>query len=54
MIILGSASVLLICYKGYDRGDDITATIAGIFGLLICLFPTRYPAEPGLAAGIFQ
>lgn len=54
MIILGSASILLICYKGYDKGDDVTATIAGIFGLLICLFPTKYPDNPELAAGIFQ
>ena len=54
MIILGAASVLLICYKGYDRGDDITATIAGVFGLLICLFPTKYPDAPELTAGIFQ
>lgn len=54
MIILGSASILLICYKGYDKGDDITATIAGIFGLLICLFPTKYPDNPTLTAGIFQ
>jgi hypothetical protein len=39
MIILGSAGVLLICYDGYDRQDKIICTIAGIFGLLICLFP---------------
>lgn len=54
MIILGSASMLLICYKGYDKGDDITATIAGIFGLMICLFPTKYPDYPSLEAGILQ
>lgn len=39
MVILGSAGILLINYKGYDDWDDITATIAGIFGILICLFP---------------
>lgn len=39
MIILGSAGILLICYKGYDRQDDIICTLAGIFALLICLFP---------------
>lgn len=54
MIILGSASMLLISYKGYDLGDDITATVAGIFGLLICLFPTKYPSHPSLTAGIFH
>ena len=39
MIILGSASVLLISYKGYDKIDDILLTCSGIAGLLICLFP---------------
>lgn len=39
MIILGSASILLMCYKGYDVADDIINTLAGIFGLCICLFP---------------
>ena len=39
MIILGSASILLMCYRGYDRMDDITLTLAGVFGLGICLFP---------------
>ena len=38
-IILGSASVLLICYRGYELIDDITFTASGIFGLGICLFP---------------
>lgn len=39
MIILGSASVLLISYKGYNKIDDILLTCSGIAGLLICLFP---------------
>lgn len=39
MIILGSASVLLISYKGYDKVDDILLTCSGIAGLGICLFP---------------
>lgn len=39
MIILGSASVLLISYKGYDLLDDILLTCSGIAGLGICLFP---------------
>lgn len=40
MIILGSASILLICYRGYEKIDDITLTGAGVAGLVICLFPT--------------
>ena len=39
MIILGSASVLLISYKGYEFLDDIVLTCTGIAGLGICLFP---------------
>ena len=39
MIILGSASFLLISYKGYTKLDDILLTCSGIAGLLICLFP---------------
>ena len=41
MIVLGSASILLICYEGYERRDDVILTIAGIAGLGICLFPCK-------------
>ena len=47
MIILGSASLLLISYKGYDKIDDITLTFSGIFGLGICLFPVANWHFPG-------
>ena len=43
MIILGSAGILLVCYKGYDLQDRIVCTAAGIFGLGICLFPCAHP-----------
>lgn len=39
MIILGASGLLLITYKGYDKQDAIICTLAGIFGLMICLFP---------------
>lgn len=39
MIILGSASLLLISYKGYDWKDDLVLTSSGVAGLCICLFP---------------
>lgn len=39
MIILGSASFLLMSYKGYEKKDDIINTLAGICGLGICIFP---------------
>lgn len=45
MIILGSASFLLISYKGYDRTDDILLTCSGIAGLGICLFPCSVTSE---------
>ena len=41
MIVLGSASVLLMYYDGYDKVDDILNTLTGMFGLSICLFPCR-------------
>lgn len=47
MIILGSASILLMCYKGYDVVDDVVNTCAGIFGLGICLFPCIVPNVKG-------
>ena len=47
MIILGSASILLISYKGYDSTDDIVLTLSGIFGLGICLFPCAVSAVHG-------
>lgn len=52
MIILGAASMLLICYQGYDYWDNLLNTIAGIFGLGICLFPCANPAET--VVGTFQ
>lgn len=39
MIILGSAGLLLLSYKGYDKHDDIICTIAGLMAIGVCLFP---------------
>jgi hypothetical protein len=47
MIILGSASFLLISYKGYERIDDVILTCSGIAGLGICLFPCSVAEFPG-------
>lgn len=47
MIILGSASILLISYKGYEKIDDILLTCSGIAGLGICLFPCSIPSVEG-------
>lgn len=47
MIILGSASFLLISYKGYDKLDDILLTCSGVAGMGICLFPCSIPSVVG-------
>ena len=52
MIVLGSASMLLISYKGYERTDDIILTCSGIAGLGICLFPCYVSTVSG-AVGTF-
>lgn len=54
MVVLGSAGILLINYKGYEKIDDIMATIAGIFGILICLFPMTYLPDPQMKTGILH
>lgn len=51
MIILGSASIFLMYYDGYDKKDDVLNTFAGVLGLLICLFPCWSNAEK---VGVFQ
>ena len=54
MVVLGSAGILLINYKGYEPIDDITATIAGVFGILICLFPMTYIDAPETKTGVLH
>ena len=54
MVVLGSAGILLINYKGYDKVDDIVATIAGVFGLGVCFFPMQYLPDPTIRTGIFH
>ena len=54
MVVLGSAGILLINYKGYEKIDDISATIAGVFGLCICLFPMTYEPNPATITGMFN
>lgn len=53
MIILGSASILLMCYHGYTWADDMLNTMAGIFGLCICLFPCWGTGKENDAVGTF-
>lgn len=46
MIILGSAGILLFCYRGYDIVDNILNTLAGAFAWGICLFPCGATSAP--------
>ena len=54
MVVLGSAGILLINYKGYEKIDDISATIAGVFGILVCLFPMTYLPDPATKTGMLH
>ena len=54
MIILGWASGTLICYKGYELVDDIICSLAGLFGLGICLFPCYSGRDVDRIIGTFQ
>ena len=51
MIILGSAGILLVCYKGYNTVDNILNTAAGLAAWGVCLFPCA--AQSG-RIGTFQ
>lgn len=46
MIVLGSASLFLFCYQGYDKVDDIMNSLAAVCGLGVCLFPTAHYLYP--------
>ena len=51
MIILGSAGILLVCYKGYNTVDNVLNTTAGLAAWGVCLFPCA--AQSG-KIGTFQ
>lgn len=54
MVVLGSAGILLINYKGYDRLDDIIASAAGVAGIGICLFPMTYIGAEETQVGVLH
>lgn len=39
-------SIFLFSYKGYDLTDRIVSALAGIFGLIVALFPTSMKLNP--------
>ena len=51
--VLTTASVVLMCYKGYSTKDHVISALAGLFGLMIVLFPCNCPAASDIV-GFFQ
>ena len=51
--ILTAASVVLVCYDGYEKKDNVVTTVSGIFGILIVLFPCDCGVAD-LKVGYFQ
>ena len=53
--ILVPACIVLICYIGYDRQDNIVTTLSGIFGILLVMFPCKVSWIPdGAHVGFFS
>lgn len=53
--VLTPASIVLMCYIGYDKLDNWVTTLSGFFGLGIVLFPTKVDWLPAEAhVGFFQ
>lgn len=51
--VLTAASLVLMCYNGYDLQDNIVTTLSGLFGIMIVLFPCSCTISPE-RAGFFQ
>lgn len=51
--ILTAASIVLMCYSGYDLRDNIITSITGVFGLMVVLFPCNCTVS-GEIVGFFQ
>ncbi len=39
--VLTTASVVLMCYDGYNLQDNLVTTLSGVFGIMIVLFPCK-------------
>lgn len=53
-MVLAAASVVLIAYDGYSKIDNIITVAAGIFGLLIVLFPCNSAFAGDYVGGFFM
>lgn len=47
--------IVLICYMGYDKTDNLVTTVAGIAGLVLAMFPCKVSWIPdGTPVGFFS
>ena len=51
--VLTAASIVLMCYDGYNKADNLITTLSGVFGLMIVLFPCNCSLSPS-HVGFFQ
>lgn len=51
--VLTAAAIVLMCYDGYSKIDNLVTTLSGVFGLMIVLFPCNCSIAPE-HAGFFQ
>lgn len=51
--ILTAASIVLMCYDGYSKIDNVVTTVSGLFGLMIVLFPCKCSLSTAYV-GFFQ
>ena len=49
---LCAIAVFLVCYKGYQRRDNIAAKLAGTCALLVALFPTQERSREASDTGV--
>ncbi|MCQ2274169.1 MAG: hypothetical protein MJZ86_05175 [Bacteroidales bacterium] len=53
--VLTPACIVLLCYIGYDKWDNIVTSLSGLCGLGIILFPCQVSwIAPGQPVGFFQ
>lgn len=51
--VLTAAAIVLMCYDGYSKIDNLVTTLSGVFGLMIVLFPCNCSIAPE-HVGFFQ
>jgi hypothetical protein len=49
---LCAIAVFLVCYKGYQRRDNLAAKFAGICALVVAVFPTRELSREATDTGV--